>query len=107
MNIAHARDNAHMIALAVGNPAAYGEIFNCVRDKGVTLDGLVDMCAAAAGVKPTTIHYGACACVCVCVCVCVYVCVCVCVAPYRIPRLCRREPSEGKRGDAVEKIRQG
>jgi nucleoside-diphosphate-sugar epimerase len=72
VNIAHARDNAHMIALAVGNPAAYGEIFNCVRDKGVTLDGLVDMCAAAAGVKPTTIHYGA------------------CVWPlYRIPHLCR------------------
>jgi nucleoside-diphosphate-sugar epimerase len=59
VNIAHAGDNAHMIALAVGNPAAYGQIFNCVRDKGVTLDGLVHMCAAACGVKASIVHYDA------------------------------------------------
>lgn len=63
VNIAHASDNAHMIALAVNNEAAYGQIFNCVRDKGVTLDGLVAMCGEVAGVSsPTTIHYNAPAC---------------------------------------------
>jgi len=61
-NIAHASDNAHMIALAVGNEAAYNQIFNCVRDKGVTLDGLVAMCGEAAGITPIVIHYDAVAC---------------------------------------------
>jgi len=56
-NIANAEDNAHMIALATHNKAAYGQIFNCVRDKGVTLDGWVQLCAAAAGVEPLMVHY--------------------------------------------------
>eukprot|EP00854_Cymbomonas_tetramitiformis_P007651 gene7651-9115_t len=58
VNVAHARDNAHMIALAVGDEAAHGQIFNCSRDTGVTLDGMVELCAKAAGVQdPQIIHY--------------------------------------------------
>ena len=36
-------------AVAVGNPAANGVVFNCVHNKGVTLDGMVRACAAAMG----------------------------------------------------------
>jgi len=56
-NIAHAMDNAEMMAMAVGNPAADAQVFNCVRDRGVTLDGLVELCAAAAGMEGKIVHY--------------------------------------------------
>ncbi|GHP08464.1 NAD dependent epimerase/dehydratase [Pycnococcus provasolii] len=57
-NIAHSEDLGFMIALAVGNPEANGHVFNCVNDKGVTLDGMVHLCAEAAGVKDYKIvHY--------------------------------------------------
>ena len=37
---------------------ARNQIFNCVGDRAVTLDGMARLCAAAAGVdKPTIVHY--------------------------------------------------
>uniref|UniRef100_A0A7R9XUS5 NAD-dependent epimerase/dehydratase domain-containing protein n=2 Tax=Viridiplantae TaxID=33090 RepID=A0A7R9XUS5_9VIRI len=48
-NVAQVEDMARMITLAVDNPAAHGGLFNCVGDRGVTMDGLVELCAAAAG----------------------------------------------------------
>ncbi|CAN6203395.1 unnamed protein product [Urochloa humidicola] len=49
-NIAHVRDLATMLALAVEKPAATaGRVFNCVSDRAVTLDGMARLCAAAAG----------------------------------------------------------
>ena len=57
-NIAHAEDLGYMMALAVGNPAASGQVFNCVNDKGITLDGMVHLCAKACGVTDYQIvHY--------------------------------------------------
>ncbi|KAL5196798.1 hypothetical protein ABZP36_000310 [Zizania latifolia] len=57
-NIAHVRDLASMLALAVESPgAAAGKIFNCVCDRAVTFNGLVKMCAAAAGVDAEIVHY--------------------------------------------------
>ena len=40
-----------MIAAAVGNPAAAGQVFNCVTNRAVTLNGMAQLCAAAAGVE--------------------------------------------------------
>uniref|UniRef100_A0A0E0Q5L2 NAD-dependent epimerase/dehydratase domain-containing protein n=1 Tax=Oryza rufipogon TaxID=4529 RepID=A0A0E0Q5L2_ORYRU len=57
-NISHVRDLASMLALAVESPgAAAGRIFNCVSDRAVTFNGLVKMCAAAAGAQPEILHY--------------------------------------------------
>ncbi|KAF0933173.1 hypothetical protein E2562_016122 [Oryza meyeriana var. granulata] len=57
-NISHVRDLASMLALAVESPeAAAGRIFNCVSDRAVTFNGLVKMCAAAAGADPEIVHY--------------------------------------------------
>uniref|UniRef100_A0A0E0LIH5 NAD-dependent epimerase/dehydratase domain-containing protein n=1 Tax=Oryza punctata TaxID=4537 RepID=A0A0E0LIH5_ORYPU len=57
-NISHVRDLASMLALAVESPgAAAGRIFNCVSDRAVTFNGLVKMCAAAAGAEPEIVHY--------------------------------------------------
>ena len=59
-NVAQAEDLAKMIALAVDNEAAHGGHFNCVADRGVTLDGMVRLCAEAAGRAPGDIeivHY--------------------------------------------------
>eukprot|EP00897_Mesotaenium_endlicherianum_P011017 jgi/Mesen1/9944/ME000705S09078 len=56
--IAHVADMASMIALAVEKPdAANGHIFNCVTDRAVTFDGLVRMCARAAGREAQIVHY--------------------------------------------------
>ena len=44
-NIAHHEDLASMIAAAVGNDAAKGNIFNCVNDRGITLEGMAKLCA--------------------------------------------------------------
>ncbi|KAG8100308.1 hypothetical protein GUJ93_ZPchr0013g36628 [Zizania palustris] len=58
MNIAHVRDLAGMLALAVESlDAAAGKIFNCVSDRAITFNGLVKMCAAAAGVDAEIVHY--------------------------------------------------
>lgn len=59
-NVAQAEDLAKMIALAVDNETAHGGLFNCVADRGVTLDGMVRLCAEAAGRAPGDIeivHY--------------------------------------------------
>lgn len=57
-NIAHVRDLSSMLTLAVENPeAASGNIFNCVSDRAVTLDGVAKLCAKAAGLPVEIIHY--------------------------------------------------
>mmetsp|Transcript_34906 Transcript_34906/g.90615 ORF Transcript_34906/g.90615 Transcript_34906/m.90615 type:complete len:416 (+) Transcript_34906:194-1441(+) len=57
-NISNAEDLGSMIALAVGNPAAAKQIFNCVHSKGITHDGLVRLCAKVMGVDcPPIVHY--------------------------------------------------
>lgn len=57
-NIAHVRDLSSMLTLAVENPeAASGNIFNCVSDRAVTLDGMAKLCAKAAGLPVEIIHY--------------------------------------------------
>lgn len=57
-NIAHARDLSCMLTLAVQNPkAACCNIFNCVSDRAVTLDGMAKLCAAAAGKTVEIVHY--------------------------------------------------
>ena len=42
---------------AVGNDAAAGQIFNAVTNRAVTLNGMVAICAKAAGVTPTIVNY--------------------------------------------------
>lgn len=47
-----------MLTSAVHNPeAASGNIFNCVSDRAVTLDGMAKLCAAAAGKTVEIVHY--------------------------------------------------
>ena len=55
--VAHAEDVATMMAAAVGNDAAAGQIFNAVTNRAVTLNGMVEICAKAAGVTPTIVNY--------------------------------------------------
>ncbi|KDP21461.1 hypothetical protein JCGZ_21932 [Jatropha curcas] len=57
-NIAHVRDLSSMLTLAVENPeAANSNIFNCVSDRAVTLDGMAKLCAQAAGLPVEIVHY--------------------------------------------------
>ncbi|KAG8485534.1 hypothetical protein CXB51_018900 [Gossypium anomalum] len=57
-NIAHVRDLSSMLTLAVEKPeAACCNIFNCVSDRAVTLDGMAKLCAAAAGLPVEIVHY--------------------------------------------------
>ncbi|XP_059299510.1 chloroplast stem-loop binding protein of 41 kDa a, chloroplastic [Lycium ferocissimum] len=57
-NISHVRDLSSMLTLAVQNPAAAGgQIFNCVSDRAVTLDGMARLCAKAAGSSVEIVHY--------------------------------------------------
>lgn len=57
-NISHVRDLSSMLTLAVENPdAASSNIFNCVSDRAVTLDGLAKLCAQAAGRPVNIVHY--------------------------------------------------
>ena len=47
-----------MLTLAVKNPGvASGNIFNCVSDRAVTLDGMAKLCAQAAGKVVEIVHY--------------------------------------------------
>lgn len=47
-----------MLTKAVENPsAASGNIFNCVSDRAVTLDGMAKLCAKAAGLPVEILHY--------------------------------------------------
>ncbi|XP_074302157.1 chloroplast stem-loop binding protein of 41 kDa a, chloroplastic-like [Silene latifolia] len=57
-NISHVKDLSSMLTLAVENPAsASGNIFNCVSDRAVTLDGMAKLCAQAAGLPVKIVHY--------------------------------------------------
>ncbi|KAL2238874.1 chloroplast stem-loop binding protein of 41 kDa a, chloroplastic [Sesamum indicum] len=57
-NIAHVRDLSSMLTFAVEKPdAASGNIFNCVSDRAVTLDGMAKLCAQAAGLPVEIVHY--------------------------------------------------
>ncbi|KAL8160247.1 hypothetical protein V2J09_001784 [Rumex salicifolius] len=57
-NIAHVRDLSSMLTVAVKNPdAASGNIFNCVSDRAVTLNGIAKLCAEAAGLPLKIVHY--------------------------------------------------
>ncbi|KAK8478975.1 hypothetical protein V6N13_068442 [Hibiscus sabdariffa] len=57
-NIAHVRDVSSMLTLAVEKPeAASSNIFNCVSDRAVTLDGMARLCAEAAGLPVEIVHY--------------------------------------------------
>lgn len=57
-NISHVRDLSSMLTLAVEKPeAANGSVFNAASDRGTTFDGLVKMCAKAAGKEVKTVHY--------------------------------------------------
>ncbi|KAA3471139.1 chloroplast stem-loop binding protein of 41 kDa a, chloroplastic-like [Gossypium australe] len=57
-NIAHVRDLSSMLTLAIEKPeAACCNIFNCVSDRAVTLDGMAKLCAAAAGLPVEIVHY--------------------------------------------------
>ncbi|KAK6937518.1 NAD-dependent epimerase/dehydratase [Dillenia turbinata] len=57
-NIAHVRDLSSMLTLAVEKPdTASGNIFNCVSDRAVTLDGMAKLCAQAAGRSIKIVHY--------------------------------------------------
>ena len=58
VTMTHAADNAAMIAAAVGNPKAAGEVFNCATSLLISYDELAALCAKAAGAAPPKIvHY--------------------------------------------------
>ncbi|KAG6571471.1 Chloroplast stem-loop binding protein of 41 kDa a, chloroplastic, partial [Cucurbita argyrosperma subsp. sororia] len=57
-NISHVRDLSSMLTLAVEKPdEAHANIFNCVSDRAVTLDGMAKLCAQAAGRPVNIVHY--------------------------------------------------
>eukprot|EP00958_Prasinococcus_capsulatus_P020139 scaffold2572_cov391-Prasinococcus_capsulatus_cf.AAC.5 len=56
-NIAHHEDLASMIAAAVGNYGAKDTIFNCVNDRGITLEGMAKICAKIAGREANIVFY--------------------------------------------------
>ena len=53
----HAADNAAMVAAAVCNDKAVGEVFNCATSSLISYDELVTACAKAAGVEAKIEHY--------------------------------------------------
>ncbi|KAF9610115.1 hypothetical protein IFM89_019980, partial [Coptis chinensis] len=54
----HVRDLSSMLTSAVEDPtAASSKIFNCVSDRAVTLDGMANLCAQAAGRSVKIVHY--------------------------------------------------
>jgi len=52
-------DVASMLVAAMARPAAAcgGEVFNATSGRGVTLDGVARLCAAAVGVEAAVVHY--------------------------------------------------
>lgn len=47
-----------MLTLAVEKPeAASANIFNCVSERALTLDGMARLCAEAAGLPVKIVHY--------------------------------------------------
>lgn len=58
VTMTHAADNAAMVAAAIGNAKAAGEVFNCATSSQITYDDLATMCGKAAGNEATKIlHY--------------------------------------------------
>jgi nucleoside-diphosphate-sugar epimerase len=55
--VAHAEDLSTMLAAAIGNPAANGQVFNAVADRGISLDGMAKLCAKVAGAEAKIVHY--------------------------------------------------
>ena len=56
-SVSHAEDLGSMLALAVGNPAAHGQVFNATTNKAVTLAGLARLCAKVMGAEPVVYTY--------------------------------------------------
>lgn len=57
-NITHVRDLSSMLCLSVDKPSeACCNVFNCVSDRAVTLDGFARLCAKAAGREVKIAHY--------------------------------------------------
>ncbi|GAB2281243.1 Chloroplast stem-loop binding protein of 41 kDa a, chloroplastic [Dionaea muscipula] len=57
-NISHVRDLSSMLTLAVEKPtAASGNVFNCVSDRAITLNGMAKLCAQAVGRSVNIVHY--------------------------------------------------
>tara|TARA_B110001452_G_scaffold162334_1_gene135118 strand:+ start:292 stop:1371 length:1080 start_codon:yes stop_codon:yes gene_type:complete len=58
VTMTHAADNAAMVAAAIGNSKAVGEVFNCATSNLISYDELATLCAKAAGVADVEIvHY--------------------------------------------------
>lgn len=57
VTITHAADNAAMIAAAIGNEKAVGQVFNCATSSLITYNELIEVCAKAAGAEYTIEHY--------------------------------------------------
>jgi len=57
VTMTHAADNAAMVAAAIGNSNAVGEVFNCATSSLITYDELAAACAAAAGADSVIEHY--------------------------------------------------
>ena len=51
-SITPVEDLSEMIVKAIGNPKAYNSLFNCVGERTITLDGMVELCAKIAGAEP-------------------------------------------------------
>jgi len=57
VNLCDASDLGNMAALAAENGNAHNRAFNCVGERGVTLNGIAKLCAHAAGSEPNIVHY--------------------------------------------------
>jgi nucleoside-diphosphate-sugar epimerase len=55
VTMTHAADNAAMVAAAIGNSKAVGEVFNCATSSLITYNELAKVCGAAAGVADVPI----------------------------------------------------
>lgn len=56
--LGHCEDLATFMVGCIGNPAVRGQVYNLSGDEFVTFDGMVKVCAKAAGVdNPTIVHY--------------------------------------------------
>jgi len=57
VTMTHAADNAAMIAAAIGNKAACGEVFNCATSTLISYDELAALCVKATGSEVEIKHY--------------------------------------------------
>ena len=51
------QDLARAFVLALGNPKAYGQVYNISGPKYVTFDGIAKACAEAMGKKVEIVHF--------------------------------------------------